>query len=892
MRTHFYRLMIKNYKMVFVIGIVSFLQACNSSGSNDKANPEPIPPTPAEPTVSIPANCNSILAETVVDTDWEVDGYTLYEFESAFDETLESGFVVGNAPTLYGDGENEDFVLEPASNRQYVLMNGNSGKVYIHNITIPEDGVYELKIFANTQLGYKKQHIFLYEDSQLDRTNLESDQHENAAFSHWGYEFFEHKDNQWHEFVLRPELVAGTYTMELRLSWGFTIFDRIEISSAPIRFASQYAITQGVHYVSEENDISAPLRLNTNKLVDVTIDGMTASYALSETCDELTLTANGLSELEPGTHQAQVNFDYLEPTTFEIKVVEGDLTGTAGDRYEAEDVTLGELMQVRSHGDSEWDRFDDVSSNSGYVTMENTGSMLFYVNVKEAGLYNMSFRYRTGASDKVQDIKINGEFALPGAGFRASRTYWETATFPVQLKEGSNTVEIIKSWGFQDFDYFDVSKVPAKMSAKVGPKQQNFYLDHQKQISIKIDPYGNELDSVILSATNEETDFEAIAVNYEVEEYKDDIEGRYTSVIVGGFFAHLDSQQLASLPPGNYELTWTFTSGDVKTTQLNIVPPDADFDNDFVVIFFDSSHGNAALFLLPDGKSLVVDLGQWWVNLDRVIPFLKANNIEPDYLWLTHPHGDHIGGTYRRQVYDGFISEGHEAFVNAFPNVIVQRSMHEEDGGDREFFRSGREFDLGGTSVKILNTFGDSCSEDAIAVNSCDLNANSLAFSMEYSGFRVQFQGDIYAHNQDRILKEYGTDTITGELFYGNHHWHGSINPEYVKKSDPALIFVPASEVVYARGAFTQDAMEAVNYLRRHGSQYKEMLMSFDIGHLIVRVSTDEEGQPVWTYETMKNLGIPDVGDTHYPDYSDEQKAELHELIRLPYLEKWRSNPD
>jgi beta-lactamase superfamily II metal-dependent hydrolase len=859
------------------------LAGCFSSDSNNANTHD----TPVDNI--IPASCLPLMAESVVDTDWQVESYDNYEFEVAFDESLEKGAIIGNAPTLQNDGDGE-LSLDPASNGQYVYMNGNSGKLYLHNISIPEDGVYEFKIHANTQPGYKKQHIFLYKDGQLDHTNLQDDQHENAAFSQWGYEFLEHADPQWHEFIMRPELEAGNYSMEIRLSWGYTIFDQLEVSSSPIRFASQYALTQGVHYTKEMNPISAELKLNTNKLVGVSIGGEPASYTLNDECNQLTISADGLSQLEPGSYQAQVDFDYMEPTIFEIKVIEDEnLTGPAGDRYEAEDVTLGELMKVRSYGDSDWDTLDDAASGGKYVSMENSGNLLFYVNVAQAGLYNVSFRYRTGSSDKAQDIKVNDEFALPGAGFRSSRTYWETANFPMEFKEGSNKIEIIKSWGYQDFDYFDVSREPVAMAAKIGPKQQSFYLDKPKQLSIKVDPYGNQLTQVTISGLAEDSEVQDAELQYEVEEYKDDIEGRFTSVIYGGFFAHLSSQQLADLAPGDYEISWQLSNGDIQKTQLAIVSKQEPVNNDFVVIFFDSSHGNAAAFLMPSGKTLIVDLGQWWVNLDRVIPFLKANNIEPDYLWLTHPHGDHIAGTYRRQVYDGFISDGHEAFVNTFPNVMVQRSMHEEDGGDRNFFSSGREFEFEGTNVKILNTFGDSCSEDAIAVNSCDLNANSLAFSMNYQDFTVQFQGDIYAHNQDRIMREYGLGAITGQVLYGNHHWHGSINPEYVKNVDPSLIFVPASEVVYARGAFTQDAMEAVNFLRRHGSRYKEMLMSFDIGHLIIRATSNDDGEVEWTYETMKDLAIDEVGDLRYPDYSDSQQQALHQKVYLPNLDKWRS---
>src|SRR5689334_2923032 len=116
---------------------------------------------------------------------------------------------------------------------------------------------------------------------------------------------------------------------------------------------------------------------------------------------------------------------------------------------------------------------------------------------------------------------------------------------------------------------------------------------------------------------------------------------------------------------------------------------------------------------------------------------------------------------------------------------------------------------------------------------------------MEYNGFVFTQQSDIYAHTQDRILREVGADRVRAHVVQANHHFHGSISPSYLAAADAVLYVVSANPVVLARGAFTQDARPALEALERTSARHGDTLLSFEVGHTIIRVASGTD----WTYE-------------------------------------------
>ena len=96
-------------------------------------------------------------------------------------------------------------------------------------------------------------------------------------------------------------------------------------------------------------------------------------------------------------------------------------------------------------------------SGSGFVWMQNSGTITFNVTVPETGMYAISTRYMQELSTdgRLQYLAING--MGKGSYMLPYTTEWSNYEFGLyKLTEGSNTIELKAGWGFAYFDTFTV----------------------------------------------------------------------------------------------------------------------------------------------------------------------------------------------------------------------------------------------------------------------------------------------------------------------------------------------------------------------------------------------------------------------------------------------------
>ncbi|ASR49482.1 beta-mannosidase [Paenibacillus kribbensis] len=96
-------------------------------------------------------------------------------------------------------------------------------------------------------------------------------------------------------------------------------------------------------------------------------------------------------------------------------------------------------------------------SGSGFVWMQNSGTITFTVTVPETGMYAISTRYMQELSPdgRLQYLTVNG--ATKGSYMLPYTTTWSNFDFGFhKLKQGSNTIQLKSGWGFAYFDTFTV----------------------------------------------------------------------------------------------------------------------------------------------------------------------------------------------------------------------------------------------------------------------------------------------------------------------------------------------------------------------------------------------------------------------------------------------------
>jgi len=114
--------------------------------------------------------------------------------------------------------------------------------------------------------------------------------------------------------------------------------------------------------------------------------------------------------------------------------------------FEAEDAKLTDVTIETSEAGY---------SGTGYVEMHDSGSILWTVDIAQAGFYNLIICFNTKYGAKNQNLAVNGESV--GEVSFAEVSSWTTSVVAkkLNLKAGANTVEITPSWGWMLFDYID-----------------------------------------------------------------------------------------------------------------------------------------------------------------------------------------------------------------------------------------------------------------------------------------------------------------------------------------------------------------------------------------------------------------------------------------------------
>lgn len=239
------------------------------------------------------------------------------------------------------------------------------------------------------------------------------------------------------------------------------------------------------------------------------------------------------------------------------------------------------------------------------------------------------------------------------------------------------------------------------------------------------------------------------------------------------------------------------------------------------------SHGDATLITLPNGEIALVDSGQDFAVKDYLIPFLQQHGIQQlDYFIVTHYHGDHYAGKIEK---DGKIYVGYR-YDDASPRIPVKHFW------DNRTFKRGDQFNWGGTRMFILNSLHTNEWSD-------DENDKSLSFRLEYNGFTYAIGGDIYAREQERILKDF-PDQVRVHVYRTNHHMHGSASWDYLKASDPVLFVTSAEQAVYQRDAYTRILSGVIDQFRNNGSRFLENLLTLEKGNILVGANSDHD----WSY--------------------------------------------
>ncbi len=196
--------------------------------------------------------------------------------------------------------------------------------------------------------------------------------------------------------------------------------------------------------------------------------------------------------------------------------------------------------------------------------------------------------------------------------------------------------------------------------------------------------------------------------------------------------------------------------------------------SDCEIHFIDVGQGDSTL-ILTDDASVLVDAGPTDAA-EETVRYIRGYTDSIDYMILTHPHEDHIGGAVKvinnLQVENVIMTDASNDVVT-FSRLIGVI----EDSGVRVIeAQVGNTYDADGIVLQILAPLADFG----------DFNEYSVVTRVEYGDVSLILTGDAESRSEGLMLETYTAGELDADILkLGHHGSHTSSTPEFLAAVSP-----------------------------------------------------------------------------------------------------------
>lgn len=200
--------------------------------------------------------------------------------------------------------------------------------------------------------------------------------------------------------------------------------------------------------------------------------------------------------------------------------------------------------------------------------------------------------------------------------------------------------------------------------------------------------------------------------------------------------------------------------------------------------YIDVGQGDAELICFPDGQIMLIDTGSNESSSD-LVNYIKRYNVEKiDYMILTHPHEDHIGGANKilenfsvSNVYMPKVSTDMMPSTKTYEKTLkflIDKKINVKEGKAGIILKQSSDL-----HVEILAPNKESYN---------DLNDYSIVIKLEYMEKSFMFMGDAQYESEMEILDKF--DVKSDILKCGHHGSRTSGCKRFLSKVNPKYAII------------------------------------------------------------------------------------------------------
>ena len=235
------------------------------------------------------------------------------------------------------------------------------------------------------------------------------------------------------------------------------------------------------------------------------------------------------------------------------------------------------------------------------------------------------------------------------------------------------------------------------------------------------------------------------------------------------------------------------------------------------VLFIDVGQGDSAFITTPEGITVLIDAGEGatsWSSFDAgksiVVPLLKKLKVQSiDYILMSHPHNDHIGGlpaVLENFTVNTFIDPGFQ-----YPSYVYENLLEIVENKKVKYIEARAGADIKLDKYCSLKVFNPPANE--YFKGGSEPNENSLTVKLEFDKISFLFTGDIEKQAEKNIIRLFKNDIASTVLKVAHHGSNTSSSEQFLDWAQPLIAVVS----VGAGNRFGHPKKEVLKRLNDYG---------------------------------------------------------------------------